>query len=88
MTSFYLALHSGSSFNFFPDNTLAYFTTKLYEAVNLKGNWEYGVVEISYPHTFYNIEDGELSLTKVAHDDRCGQGVIPTTTKSYIPGGN
>ena len=61
---------------------------KLYEAVNLKGDWECGVVEISYPHTFYNVEDGELSLMKVAHDSRGDQGDIPTITKYPVPCGN
>ena len=61
---------------------------KLYEVVNLKGDWECGVVEISYPLTFYNVEDGELSLTKVAHNGRGDQSDVLTTTKFSIPGGS
>ena len=46
------------------------------------------MVEISYPHTFCNVEDGELSLTKVAPDGWGDQSDVPTTTKFPIPGGN
>ena len=85
MMSFYLALHSGSSFKFFPVDTLANFSMKLYEAVNLKGDCECGVVEMSYPYTFYNVEDEELSLTRVVHDGRGDQSAVPPRTKFSIP---
>ena len=67
---FYLAFPIGSSLNFFHKNTLNNFTTKLYEAVDLKGERECGVEEISYYHTYYNVEDGELTLTKIVHDSQ------------------
>ena len=50
MRGFYLALPSGNSFNFFPENALTNFMMKPYEVVDLKGEWERGVVEIFYPH--------------------------------------
>ena len=40
------------------------YKTRLREAVDLQGEWECGVVEISYPQTYYNVKDGELSLFK------------------------
>ena len=37
---------------------------------DLKGEWECGVVEISYPQIYYNVEDGKLSLTKIMYETR------------------
>ena len=88
MGGFYPTLPSGSSFDFFPKNTLTNFTTKLYEAVDLKGEFECGVVEISYSHTYYIVEDGELTLTKIVHDSQDDTSDIPTLTDFTIPGSN
>lgn len=59
MNMFYLTLPSNSSMNFFPDNTVAHFKTKLPSEINLQGDWELGLAEISYPHTWQNIKNGE-----------------------------
>ena len=58
---FYLTLPSNSSSEFFPENTLTHFYTKLPHSIDLSGGqWEVGLAEIQYPHTWYNIqgEDG------------------------------
>ena len=45
MNEFYI-----TSFDTFPDNTLASFQTQLPQPVNLgSGNWSVGLAEISYP---------------------------------------
>ena len=36
-------------------NSLAYFTTKLPNAIDLTGDWEVGLVENQYPHNWYNV---------------------------------
>ena len=84
---FYLVPPSGSSFNFFPENTLANFSTKLYESVNLKDEWEWRGGNF-LPHTYHNIEDGELSLTKIVHDGRGGTSDSPSLIEYDIPGDN
>lgn len=57
---FYLTLPSNSSEEYFPNNTLTHYFTKLPQAVNLTGGqWEMGLVEIQYPHTWYNIPKEE-----------------------------
>ncbi len=58
MNEFYLTLPSNSSMNYFPDNTLAKFTTKLPAPVLLQDDWEVGIAEIIYPTSFYNVIDG------------------------------
>ncbi len=57
---FYLTLPSNSSADYFPDNTLTNYFTKLPRAIDLTGGqWEVGLVEIQYPHTWYNLQEDE-----------------------------
>lgn len=54
--SFYITLISDSSRRFFPDNKISQFTTQLPSAIELtNGAWEVALVDIIYPHTWYNI---------------------------------
>ena len=52
---FYLTLPSNSSYNFFPNNTVAEYVTKLPTSIELTDQWQVALVEILYPHTFNNI---------------------------------
>ena len=51
MSDFYLTLPSNNSMEYYPENTLAQFTSRLPIAINLSGDWEVGLVEIQYPTT-------------------------------------
>lgn len=53
--SFYLTLPSDSSMNYFPGNKISHFITRLPTPIELKGEWEVGLVEFIYPHTWYNV---------------------------------
>lgn len=55
MSHFYLTLPSNSSTKFYPNNTLAHFTTKLRQAISLHEDWEVGLAEISFPKNWYNV---------------------------------
>ena len=68
MASFTIELVSNASGELFPDNTLSSFTNFLPEQVNLEGQWEVAISEISYPSSYQNITevcfkffDGKLS---------------------------
>lgn len=74
--SFYITLPSDSSQRFFPENTLSHFVTQLPTPVTLNGEWEVGLAEIIYPHTWYNVNasnnlfgfdlgDGQLSSRRI-----------------------
>ena len=39
----------------YPENTMAEFTTRLSNIIDLKGEWEVGLVEMHYPRTWHNI---------------------------------
>ena len=54
---FYVTLPSNSSSAYYPDNTLSDFTTKLFKPIDLTGEWEVALTEISFPHSFYNITE-------------------------------
>ena len=45
-TSFYIALPSDSSAQYFPENMLSGFSTKLPREIVLNGAWERGVAEV------------------------------------------
>lgn len=55
MMSFYLTLPSDNSLNFYPDNKISNFKTRLPTPLELKGEWEVGLAEFIYPHTWYNV---------------------------------
>ena len=47
-----------------PENTLTNYVTRLPKLFDLKGEWEVGLVEIQYPHSWYNIpESAHRSIT-------------------------
>jgi len=55
MNRFYVTLPSNSSSEYYPDNTVARYTTKLANKVELEGDWEVGLVEISFPSAVDNV---------------------------------
>ena len=54
---------------YFPDNKTSNFVTKLSRTLQLDGEWEVGLVEIDYPHTWYNIREGKNSVEIYAPDN-------------------
>ena len=63
MSDFYLTLPSNSSMDYYKGNSLANFTTQLPNAIDLTGDWEVGLVEIQYPHNWYNVPAEESCRT-------------------------
>ena len=60
MESFTIELVSSASAQLFPDNTLSSFTNFLPEQLNLEGQWEVAISEISYPSMYQNVTEGKL----------------------------
>ena len=60
MDSFTIELVSNASSQFFPNNTLSSFTQFLPEQVNLVGQWEVTISEISYPSIYQNVTEGKF----------------------------
>ena len=56
---FYLTLLSNSSLNVFPDNKTTSYRVKLPQAINLNGDQEVGLYSISFPNTWYTLQNHE-----------------------------
>src|ERR1043165_2632417 len=63
MAHFFLTLPSNSSMLYYPNNTLTRYTTRLTNAISLTGEWEVGLVEIQYQHSWPNLERLEGRFT-------------------------
>ena len=61
-SQFYMNLPSNSSMQFYPKNKTSNYITKLPKRLQLDGEWEVGLVEIKYPHTWYNIREGKNGI--------------------------
>ncbi len=48
--------------SYYPNNTLANFTTKLPQYCDLNGEWEVGLYEIQFPVTWYNVTSKETFM--------------------------
>ena len=79
MVSFTIQLVSIASGEMFPDNTLSSFTNFSPEQVNLEGQWEVAVSEISYPSRYQNITEGKFKF----FDKKPSK---PTSTYNLDPG--
>ena len=62
MDSFTIELVSNASAELFPNNKLSSLTNFLPEQVNLEGQWEGAISEISYPSMHQNITEGKLKF--------------------------
>jgi hypothetical protein len=56
-TYFPITLPSNSSLEFYPQNTIARFTTNLPENIQLDGEFEVELAEIIYLHSWYNLDN-------------------------------
>ena len=69
MSRFYVALPSNSSMDCYPDNSVARFTTKLNGVIELEGDWEVDLTEVSFPSDIENAADGHCYYN-ICIDDR------------------
>lgn len=60
---FYLTLPSNSSYDYFPNNTVAEYVTKLPNYIELTDHWQVALMEVHYPHTFNNINGETFKFT-------------------------
>ena len=58
MSRSHLTLPSNSSIDYYLNNTVARFTTKLPNTIDLEGEWEVGLSEISVPSHVHNVIEG------------------------------
>ena len=63
MESITIELVSNASAELFPANTLSSFTNFLPEQLNLEGQWEIAISEISYPSMYQNLTEGKITFS-------------------------
>ena len=63
MESFKIELVSNASAQLIPDNTLSSFTNFLPEQLNLHGQWEVAISEISYPSMYQNVTERKFMFS-------------------------
>ena len=69
MNSFTVELVSNASFDCYPNNTLSSFTNFLPEQINLEGEWEVAITELSNPSLYQNITDENFFYLDAATPD-------------------
>ena len=62
MESFTIELVSNASGDLSPDNALSSFTNFLPEQLNLEGQWDVAISEITYPSMYQNITEGKFKF--------------------------
>jgi len=79
MNHFYLTLPSDSSSKYFPENTAASFKTKLSERIDLDGDYEFGLAQLLYPHSWFNFDNSDgryrIHFKKISEDKEEDQTV-------------
>ena len=85
MESFTIELVSNASAQLFPDNTLSSFTTFLPAQLNLYGQWDVAISEISYPSMYRNVTEAKVmffdkKLSKSSENYYLEPGLYPSTT--------
>lgn len=67
---FYITLPSNSSEDYYGKQPMASYKTRLARTLQLDVNeWEVGLAEIVYPHTWNNITDGKFSIKYLENDE-------------------
>ena len=85
MESFTIELVSNESAQLFPDNTLSSLTSFLPEQLNLDGQWEVAISEISYSPMYQNVTEGKFmffdkKLSKSSEFYYLEPGLYPSIT--------
>ena len=68
MSRFYITLPSNSSSEYYPNNTVTRYTTKLADKIELEGDWEVGLAEISVPSEVQNVVRGQYYYSIYVND--------------------
>lgn len=78
--SFYVTLPSNGSMDVFPENTVTDFKNKLAKPIQLDGEWEVGLFDCSYPHSWWQICEETSSFSHCY----IGEGLPLETSPTWI----
>jgi len=74
MSHFYMILPSNSSMQFYPNNTLTNYKTRLQIPIELAGDWEVALAEISFPLSWFTISSEFGKFTFSCNSPALGNG--------------
>ena len=70
-----------------PENTVAQYTTRLPSRIDLTGDWEVGLVEITYPRSYFNVDNDDCTIN-LYHGTEQWIDADESTERTYtIPNG-
>jgi len=78
MNRFYVTLPSNSSTDYYPENTVARYTTKLADKIELESEWEVGLAEISFPSEVENVVYGHCYFDLYINDVHMRRVTLPS----------
>lgn len=80
---FYVTLPCNASLSVYPENRISCYTTRLARTINLKGEWQVGLIEFEFPITWYTfseqdcrfiLNNGETKVSDGLRYDNYGEG--------------
>lgn len=74
---FYVTLPSNNSMNYFPNNVLSSFKTKLATPLSLQGEWEVALVEFIYPFSWFNVNSRNNKFSLLEENQEIYTGFVP-----------
>jgi len=72
-----MTLPSNNSMDYYPENTAACYMTKLADTVELEGDWEVGLAEMSIPSAVYNVVANQCYYSISLDNVHFGTTIIP-----------
>lgn len=78
-SSFYVLCPSNASMELYSDNTPGYFRINLPKRLKLRGRYEVGLAEITYPVTWDTFQEAKAYRLKTKYAERTGQGILTKT---------
>lgn len=61
-----MTLPSNSSMEIFPSNVIGHYHVKLERPLRLEGRWVAGLVELHFPYSWNNVNDGKISVQRIS----------------------
>ena len=72
---FIVVLPSNSSTKYYPDNYPTNFKVHLPKVISFESKYEVALLEISYPHNFFNIRDQEIDISYVNNEETVNHNI-------------
>ena len=85
---FYIILPSNINAPEFPENRTNNYITPLPYPIELPGEWECGVAEINYCHSWYNVNEGDNEIKYVFKSNEKINNVLELSNLHIIPMNN